>query len=100
MRLTQREIDIIVKTVRADLGEAARIWLFGSRTDDEARGGDIDLYVEVPGHFAHEARRVAALTAALQLRLGERKMDILLRGEDDPCIAIHALAKSKGVELQ
>jgi len=48
MRLTQAQVDIIQTLTARELGPDTRIWLFGSRTDDGARGGDIDLYVE-PG---------------------------------------------------
>lgn len=46
MRLTAAEIAIIRSLVQAQLGPDSRIWLFGSRLDDRARGGDIDLYIE------------------------------------------------------
>jgi predicted nucleotidyltransferase len=48
MRLTPGDITIIRSMVRTRMGPTTGIWLFGSRLDDSARGGDIDLYVE-PG---------------------------------------------------
>lgn len=46
MRLSPQQIDTIRTLLRTRLGDDSGIWLFGSRTDDNAVGGDIDLYVE------------------------------------------------------
>ena len=45
MRLTPWERSTIGDTVRTVVGEGARVRLFGSRSDDSARGGDIALLV-------------------------------------------------------
>ena len=45
MRLTPWERSTIRDTVRAVVDEHARVRLFGSGTEDSARGGDIDLLV-------------------------------------------------------
>ena len=46
MRLSDTDIAVIRTLVRVRFGPDSRIWLFGSRLDDNARGGDVDLYVE------------------------------------------------------
>lgn len=46
MRLSPEEIAAIRHLVQGRFGADAGIWLFGSRLDDRARGGDVDLYVE------------------------------------------------------
>lgn len=48
MRLTQEQRHLILAAVHALAGADARVRLFGSRTDDALRGGDIDLLVELP----------------------------------------------------
>jgi len=45
MRLSKRTINTIRKSVEASFGDV-KVYLFGSRTDDSKRGGDIDLAIE------------------------------------------------------
>jgi len=47
MRLTEEQRRIIVTETARILEPGTRVRLFGSRVDDAARGGDINLYVEV-----------------------------------------------------
>jgi uncharacterized protein len=48
MRLTSDQVLTILGTASRLLGEAAVVYLFGSRLDDRARGGDVDLLIETP----------------------------------------------------
>jgi len=42
MRLAPDQIQTIQGEARRLLGQEARVWLFGSRTDDAGRGGNIN----------------------------------------------------------
>ncbi|MDO9011426.1 MAG: nucleotidyltransferase domain-containing protein [Gallionella sp.] len=46
MRITNTQAEQAVRIIRDVLGADATVWLFGSRTDDSKRGGDVDLYAE------------------------------------------------------
>lgn len=46
MRLTSHQTEQIVAIVRRHFGGDAAVALYGSRLDDAARGGDVDLLVE------------------------------------------------------
>ena len=52
MRLTPSQIHAITETVSRLTGGTAEVFLFGSRLDDRARGGDIDLLIETNIHLA------------------------------------------------
>jgi uncharacterized protein len=54
---------------------AARIFLFGSRVDDNQRGGDIDLLV-LSQKLTPDDRR--AIKLDLYQRIGRQKIDLLL----------------------
>ena len=45
MRLNSKEIQSIVRIAKEIYGEDVSVYLFGSRTDDTKRGGDIDLLI-------------------------------------------------------
>ena len=55
----------------------AEVYLFGSRTDDARRGGDIDLYIEAPMSATEAVRSRIAVLGHLYDRIGERKIDLL-----------------------
>jgi len=72
MRLTQQQRGLIRKNV-ADFDPAARVMLFGSRLDDQRRGGDIDLLIRSRKiDFTKRLR----LKLALMDALGAQKIDI------------------------
>ena len=47
MRLTKEQIRIIAKVVSRIAGDQAETYLFGSRVNDQAKGGDVDMVIEV-----------------------------------------------------
>jgi len=46
MRLSETEKSAIQETARKHFGEGVKVYLFGSRTNDQGKGGDIDLLLE------------------------------------------------------
>ena len=48
MRLSDKTVSILVDLANKHFGETAELRLFGSRVDDSALGGDIDLHVVAP----------------------------------------------------
>jgi len=49
MRLTLAEQAAIQQSAKTAFPAGTRVSLFGSRTDEQRKGGDIDLLVETPG---------------------------------------------------
>ncbi len=100
MRLSEEQRRLIRRTVQERLGPAAEVYLFGSRLDDRARGGDIDLLVVLPAEPQQGRAVIAAgLEAALQRRLGGRKVDVILLTPHTPRRPIHEHALHTGVRL-
>ena len=69
MRLTPEQTRTILHCVRQQFGAQAQVKLFGSRLDDSARGGDVDLLVESehPPTLRQRALATMALEQALNL---------------------------------
>ena len=74
--------------------------LFGSRLNEDRRGGDIDLLIATDLPPGPAARRRIDLLADLWLELGERKIDVVLDDGSAPAPApIVERARREGVEL-
>jgi predicted nucleotidyltransferase len=99
MRLTPAQRKTIRDTVRSLAGADARVRLFGSRTDDRARGGDIDLLVEVDRPVHGAALLGARIGARLQQALGDRRIDVVLSATNTPPQPIVRMAREEGIEL-
>lgn len=85
MRLTASEQDAI-REEAASRAPGATVYLFGSRADDGARGGDIDLLV-FPCRMEMESR--LRFRIALADRLGEQKIDLVVSDDaTDPFVRI------------
>lgn len=102
MRLTAAEQLHIAEAARAVLPPGTRVALFGSRTDDTQRGGDIDLLVETAAaqSIAQSVRLQIRFMAQLYWRMGERQIDVLTAtlGEADGRPVV-ANARRDGIEL-
>lgn len=72
MRLAVREHSAISEAIH-EADEEAQIYLFGSRVNDEAKGGDIDLLVLSK---KIDLMKKLGILAQLHQKLGERKIDI------------------------
>ena len=74
MRLLKEEINVL-KNRLSSLSSKAKIYLFGSRTDDTKKGGDIDLLV-VSNKLTKKDMRL--LRVDFYEHFGEQKIDIVL----------------------
>lgn len=93
MRLSQKQRTII-KTEILKRDEDAEIYLFGSRVDDEAKGGGIDLLViSTKIDFGVKLK----ILAQLMIKLGEKKIDLLL--ENDKNKVFTQIAINEGIRL-
>ena len=101
MRVTPQQQSVIRTAVAETFGENATIWLFGSRVDDNKRGGDIDLLIETNElDVTKIVRSELAFLTKLQMKLGEQRIDVLVdypsRKYTPP---IFTIAKQTGIQL-
>ena len=78
MRISDQQKKAILESVAAELGADARVFLFGSRVDDTKRGGDIDLFVEIPFKIDNMVRKKLRILSQIQRRIGEQKIDLII----------------------
>jgi len=95
MRLNDKQIKAIKKYFKECFGEGD-IYLFGSRTDDSKRGGDIDLYISTPNRDKLTAKKLNFLVR-LKRAIGEQKIDVVLDWGKDRLI--DKVAKERGIRL-
>ncbi len=100
MRLSDFQRQIILKSAAQNFGQETQVWLFGSRVNDEAKGGDIDLYIE-PQTQTPSDLIVAKLHFLKELhkKIGEQKIDIVLRRTNTDELPIYRIAKQTGILL-
>lgn len=99
MRLTRKMIKVIVDKAKSIVGDDAAIWVFGSRVNDELRGGDIDLLIEVNRKLENRVASACQIAAKIQMVLGEQRLDILVKDSDTVNLPIHDVAKKQGIKL-
>lgn len=94
MRLSQEQSRIIKSVIAREFEPDALVWLFGSRTDDARRGGDIDLYVETRHpELLRELRCKIGIEEAVDLHVD---LVVAMPGDDRP---ISRIARREGIPL-
>ena len=99
MRLSPQHQTAIRELTREVVGDQARVLLFGSRTDDTQRGGDVDVLVQSPQVLPERLALELRLGARLERALGGRKVDLLLVDPSTPLQPVHRIALAHGVPL-
>jgi len=93
LRLSNKEIKIIKENTKKIFGKS-KIILFGSRTDESKKGGDIDLYI-IPENRENLFVKKLRLKAILEDLLF-KPVDIVVAKDENRLIEKEA---KKGVEL-
>jgi len=101
MRLTEFQTSKIQKETLRFFGSHSHAWLFGSRVDDDKRGGDIDLYIEPEIQNPVELVE-AKLNFLVEMHrvLGDQKIDLVLhRAQSQHDLPVYRIAKETGARL-
>jgi predicted nucleotidyltransferase len=98
MRLDPEIVPHLVKQMRQVYGMDADVWLFGSRTDDNAKGGDIDLYVETADGLNPLDRLIESRSRLFKL-FGEQKIDLLVHVRGREPSPMERIARNTGIKL-
>lgn len=101
MRLTEIQLQTIRKTFFLYFTRADKIWLFGSRIDDNKKGGDIDLYIETNyADISIVAEKQTQFISELKKILGDQKIDVVINIlQQGQTLPIYNEAKNTGVLL-
>jgi len=95
MRLSIKEVEAITSIFK-DIFKSGKIYLFGSRTDDTKKGGDIDLYIQADNKDNLIEKKLNFLVE-LKRKIGDQKIDVVIsRDINRP---IEQIALKEGIQL-
>lgn len=107
MRLKQWEIDGIVEAIEAVFKKekiplrGVELRLYGSRADDQKKGGDIDLILRVSNDILSKIEDLRfRINIEMQERIGEQKIDLLIINQNVPEELFHRIALKQSLLLK
>ena len=89
MRITENERNTIVDAVK-NTDPDAKVWLFGSRTDDSKKGGDIDIGILSPKVGVMEE---ITIRQKICDKIGEQKIDLVVSKDGQQAFFEHIVIK-------
>lgn len=98
MRITEFEVSVIKAALLSKFSSVSQILLFGSRTDDNKRGGDIDLLVITAETGEIALQHKLEVLSDIQFALGEQKIDLVISCPGDER-EIVKIAKETGIPI-
>ena len=96
MRLTDSQIQAIRQLAQQVAGIKSSVRVFGSRLDDTAHGGDVDLMLELTEPVDNPALMAAQMSALVSRAMHGRKVDVLLSAPNLMRLPIHDVAFKEG----
>lgn len=99
MRLSDFEIESIKSLASLHFGTNAQVFLFGSRTNNLKRGGDIDLFIRNPNGHPLSVRTKINFISDLVLKIGEQSIDVVLENRDMKDSAFIKTITQTGIQL-
>ncbi len=76
VRLSAETIKVVKEKAKEIFGKDARVILFGSRVNEKAKGGDIDLYIMVTDKNDLFNKELKFL-ADVKRKIGSQKIDVI-----------------------
>ncbi|MGC8649993.1 MAG: nucleotidyltransferase domain-containing protein [Hydrogenobaculum sp.] len=79
IRLEKEEIEAIKEVALEVFGSDIMAWIFGSRTDLNKKGGDIDIYIEIKDFDIEKVvKKKIEFLVRLENKIGEQKVDVVV----------------------
>ena len=98
MRISDDMAKSLVELAREHISENAKVWLFGSRVRDDAKGGDIDIMIEASA-IENPLQKKICFQLAFEDIWGEQKLDVLLHDRERDDQPIHEIVRQEGILL-
>jgi len=99
MRITTEQAFQIKQVVHQIFGEQASVWLFGSRVNDKAQGGDVDLLIKTQTPLLNPAVLAAKVSVKVMKLQHGRKVDVVVQAPNSAPQPIFDIAVQTGVLL-
>lgn len=99
IRLSEQDVKHISETFRSCFLEGDQLWLFGSRANPKAKGGDIDLYIETQLRDSKQVIEAKIeFISQLMFKIGEQKVDVVVKFSPTE-LPIYQVAREEGIRL-
>jgi predicted nucleotidyltransferase len=99
MRLSEFEIESIISLASRHFGTDVQVFLFGSRTNNQQRGGDIDLLIRNPNGEHLKTRAKINFITDLIMQIGDQKIDVVLDNSNLKDSAFFRTIYQTGIQL-
>ena len=100
VRLSSSEVESISLSFKKFFQQSDHLWLFGSRADLLALGGDIDLYIETTLNLDEAIDQKIRFVTELYYKIGDQKIDVVLNcTQTNYILPIYEIARQQGVQL-
>ena len=90
MRITAYQRQVILESSKEIFGDDVEVRLFGSRADDTKKGGDIDLFVDLPFVDPMKTEKSLKFSSMICRKLGDLiDVDVVIKDRSSPASLIY-----------